>query len=150
MKPTLKKIKKIEEIVSKFRLAIEHSNKDKLIISLHKFPKGSCLDATLLLGTYLRSLGLGEFLYESGWRENHSHAWLEKDGLIIDITADQFEDQNIRTIVTYNSAWHSSFKKDKQGNADITIYKETDKWIFAKLYSSYQEIVRNIPGSTIK
>jgi hypothetical protein len=56
-----------------------------------------------------QSLRLWE--YAAGEREPdlHSHAWLECDGLIADITADQFEDVDEPVIVTRDRSWHAQF-----------------------------------------
>lgn len=38
------------------------------------------------------------------------HAWLERDGMIVDKTSDQFEDLSEKVCVTPDSsAWHDSF-----------------------------------------
>ena len=58
---------------------------------MKNFPHGSCGDTSILLGQYFFDQSLGLWEYASGEREPdlHSHAWLERDGLIVDITADQ-------------------------------------------------------------
>jgi len=55
---------------------------------------------TRLLAQYFRDLGLGEWEYVSGIRssDEQSHAWLEKDGWIVDMTADQFDDRWPRSV----------------------------------------------------
>ena len=37
---------------------------------------------------------------------NATHAWLEQDGLVVDITADQFADVDHAVVVGFESAWH--------------------------------------------
>lgn len=59
------------------------------------FPNGCCGDTCDLLGQYLISHGI-KTIYTSGvWYgsnyKHHTHAWLvSEDGLVIDITGDQF------------------------------------------------------------
>src|SRR5690606_20691226 len=85
--------KAILDIAICFQEAIEAIGAANLSIGFRRFPKGSCADAALLLGTYIRRLGLAEPKLISGRRGDHTHAWLElDDGLVIDITANQFED----------------------------------------------------------
>ena len=55
--------------------------------------------------------GYGEFdyilgAYDDSIETEQSHAWLEKDGLIIDITADQFSDIHSEVIITKDHTWH--------------------------------------------
>lgn len=75
------------------------------------FPRGCCGDVAELLAALLKDEGLGTFAYVSGWRDGNdiSHAWLEKDGYIVDATADQFEDAVCRPMVTCDKSWHAQF-----------------------------------------
>lgn len=58
---------------------------------LQSFPLGACGHASVLLGEWLTRKGFNGVEYVSGRSDQiNSHAWLECDGLIIDITADQF------------------------------------------------------------
>lgn len=96
-----------------FREAVE-KNKDCIGIEWFKdFPRGCCQDVSLILALYLHKKGFGIAEVVSGWRGNKSHAWLELDDMIIDITADQFDDVNERVLVTTNSKFHEEFKEDK-------------------------------------
>ena len=112
----------VEEAVTRFRRAIELS-KDRLGRHFNEFPRGCCGDASELLAAYLKDCGLGEFSYVSGWdaQGELSHAWLELDGLVIDITADQFEGEYRATIVELYSDWHKKFSRGREmkHNADF-------------------------------
>jgi hypothetical protein len=48
----------------------------------------------MCLGEHLREVGLGDFHTRNGMRQvgefHKTHAWLEQDGLVVDITPDQF------------------------------------------------------------
>lgn len=41
--------------------------------------------------------------------ETLSHAWISADGIIIDITSDEFEDSEAKVIVSRNSDWHKTW-----------------------------------------
>lgn len=81
---------KIFALASVVRKALEEVPKNQLPITLCNFPHGSCGDASLLLGEFLTDRGFGKFHYVLGELNQASHAWLQKDGLVVDITADQF------------------------------------------------------------
>lgn len=70
---------------------------------------GSCGDASLLLGKYLKDIGFGDFDCWSGRLGKKSHTWLQQNNLIIDITPDQFAGMTITVIVSSKSLFHKSF-----------------------------------------
>jgi hypothetical protein len=125
----------------KFRRAIEECDKTRLPVSFISFPKGSCGDASLILAHYLKEKGLGEFDYILGGRMGKSHGWLKQAEFIIDITADQFEDNNEKVIVTVNPKWHNEFKVENVNIADLKTYDENTK---TNLLNAYNEIIKNI------
>ena len=100
---TIVDLGRLHQLASAFRRAIEQADREKLSIAFREFPHGSCGETALLLGTFLKSRDMGTFQYVCGWCYGQSHAWLEKDGLIIDITADSFSGVSKPVIVTYNS-----------------------------------------------
>lgn len=102
----------LRELGLQFRNSAIKYGIENLPISFHKFPMGSCGDASLLLGKYLDEMGLGKFDYVCGEPGRQSHAWLEKDGIIVDITADQFDGVTEEVIVADNSDFHKRFEKD--------------------------------------
>lgn len=132
------------------RSGIERSDKATLPITFSTFPSGSCGDAALILGTHLKLLGLGTFNYVSGVRgshddgTHHSHAWLEGNGLIIDITADQFPEFPHRVFVSLQSAFHQSFESEVLHEADFRVY---DQHTAAALSRAYQMISRRGDGN---
>jgi hypothetical protein len=80
--------------------------------ALPSFPLGCCGTVCDLLEEHLRREGFGTFESICGDRHNpyQSHAWLTQDGLIVDITADQFAGENQPSvIVTYHSSWHATW-----------------------------------------
>ena len=101
----------LRRIVLAFRKRLEAADRSGLHITLHRFPVGSCGVASEILAQVLRKrwpeaklmLVRGE-LRRGG--ELWSHAWLELDGITIDITADQFGREPV--IVARESAWHEA------------------------------------------
>ncbi|MDX3093174.1 hypothetical protein PV703_29635 [Streptomyces sp. ME01-24h] len=85
---------------------------DPGLVSLARFPHGSCGDASILLGQYLYESGQGVWTYVSAWRNRASHAWLEKNGLRVDITADQFDEVDAPVIIASGGGWHDRFTVD--------------------------------------
>jgi hypothetical protein len=109
----------LRKLAVRFRRAIE-SCRAKLPIGLKDFPFGSCLDASLLLGHYLEQSDVGKPIYVSGTKDGRTHMWLEMDGVIIDITADQFGDAPERVMVTRDTAWHVNSKRNREDQRDST------------------------------
>lgn len=132
----------LAKAVARFRAAIIKSNPATLsLFTLHDFPCGACGDAALLLAKYLQENEYGDFDYVLGKREGYSHAWLQRESLIIDITADQFKDQEAAIIVTEDHSWHSFFNGEIQNIADFEIY---DPYTVSELRRAYNAIIREI------
>lgn len=86
----------------------------------HSFPRGCCGDTSELLAAYLEDQDLGNFAYVSGWSraKDSSHAWLERDELIIDVTADQFQTGDEGAMVTTDPTWHAQFSDNRSRKED--------------------------------
>jgi hypothetical protein len=109
---------------SRLRDAIIQSPRDD-IDAFRDFPRGSCGDASILLGEYLHQTGHGDREYVTGERisDFYPHAWVERDGLIIDITADQFDGIDQPVIITDDPSWHRQFSnREPRHPALIDIY----------------------------
>lgn len=89
------------EIATAFRAAIEEAVKAGGLRELNTFPRGCCSYASDLLQRYLiERHGIftwymsGQYGY--GW-DAESHAWLEtQDGIVIDITGDQYKFKKLK------------------------------------------------------
>lgn len=87
----------IERAATEFRAALDAIDKCHWqAIYIDRFPRGACGHCAELLALYLlERFGITvdyvcrEFYSDAGERET-SHAWLEWNGLIIDISGDQF------------------------------------------------------------
>ena len=91
-----------------FRRCLEHLQ-SKLGMAFLSFPAGSCGDSSKLLGQWLTDHGLSHLSYVAAERGGKSHTWLEWDELIIDITADQFEDAPGSVYVSTDRSFHGQF-----------------------------------------
>ena len=97
----------------RFRRALEGGELES--VSFRNFPRGSCGDASELLGEYFRDCGLGDWIYISGVdnsrEEYFTHAWLEQDGTYVDITGDQFDECDEPVVVSHSPLWKDRFQK---------------------------------------
>lgn len=109
---------------------------------LRDFPRQCCTVASLLLAHHLSDQGFQRAQLVCGDLEQEEHCWLEVDGWLVDITADQFPcvgDPVIVTRVT-DESWHARLRGRSQGlaleyypadgRANIeSAYVELRKWI---------------------
>lgn len=135
-------VEKIRECATKVRAALQRINPEDLPIGLKLFPRGACGDACLILGAALQYKNLGDFRYVCGLTHkdggNESHAWLVGEGLIIDITADQFEDGMPEVYVESESDWHDRWEDiTETGPAD---YRQWRGMTLHELHQVYQAI----------
>ena len=133
---------KLYEIARNFRHAIESLDATDYESSSHfkEFPKGCCGDSSDLLRHHLYSVDITSE-YICGMDKNGSHAWLESNGFIIDITADQFDEINERIIITKDRRWHSTFKnqhREKEKNDGF------NKRARERLMVLYQKILKKM------
>ncbi|MDZ4300185.1 MAG: hypothetical protein U1C13_00855 [Pseudomonas sp.] len=100
------------ELATSFRLAVEIVvQTGDVPMHIQGFPRGCCGIISELMGDYLNTVGLGEFFYVCGMNDGASHAWLEVDGLIVDITGDQFSDRS-GIYVDKPDAWYGEWEED--------------------------------------
>jgi hypothetical protein len=102
----------VVDLATRVRRAFERDG--FLLESFAEFPKGSCGDASEMLGQVLRDAGLGLWYFHNTWFQDQSHGWIEQDGLIVDITADQFDTVDETVIVTRDRSWHGPRQPDRQ------------------------------------
>lgn len=95
------------------------------------FPHGCCGPAAELLARHLQEhFGLAA-MYAAGLqqRDGHSwsHAWVLVDGVILDITADQFEEVGAPVLVVRvdDSPWHAGWVRDDLPRSPATM---CDQW----------------------
>lgn len=116
MQPNSADINRIGQIAAAVRQAIENCSPTEL--PWRAFPKGACGDTCLVLGQFLHEAGYEgvEYICGNKYREDgrpYSHAWLRYEGLIVDITADQFSEVTDKVIVVRSSNWHLGWHQDR-------------------------------------
>jgi len=114
------------------------------------FPKDMCEFSSNLLGRYLAENGFKHVRYILGRRAlscspgDEMHAWLEIDGIIVDITADQFPDGLGPVIVTRDTKWHARFQVSEC--RDVVGFERTrgmkDDWD-----DLYLKVKRHLPSA---
>jgi hypothetical protein len=109
------------------------------LLSLERFPVGSCGDTSVLLGQYLHDNDQGVWTYVSAWDGGSSHAWIEKNGLRVDLTADQFDGVHEPVIIASGGGWHDRFTVDAAASHGALIDVRED---FARrdLLRAYQRL----------
>jgi hypothetical protein len=117
-------LSELTSAVRVFRQAIawyQKKHPDKVFVSDplrldSKFPHDCCKSASLMLGHHLSHNGFTDIHYVWGYRGEVQHGWLQVNGVIIDITADQFEDEDRPVIMACvgNSSFHASIDDKKK------------------------------------
>lgn len=125
---------------------MEKTDRDRLAIGLSMFPRGACGDTSLLLGAALKDQGLGTFRYVCGSNSQdgqfESHAWLHSDGIIVDITADQFNDGMPSVFVGSDPGWYSKWSEVTDlGEGD---YRLCLGGYSGELEASYRMVMANV------
>jgi len=143
----LQQIAVLRSLATRFRAAIRATDPSEVdpevrfIVSA--FPKGVCGEICFLLGHYLRENGFPAAEYVNGIRrvDGQSHAWIETEGIIVDITGDQFAEIADEVVVTSDTKWHRQFC-DHPGRrpADFLIYGADTPHGLA-----YEPIARHLP-----
>lgn len=92
-------------IMRRVRSLLKDPAYHKLYIGTHNFPSGSCRDASLILGACIKESGLGDAKLLLGENEEgKTHAWLEYQNYILDITDDQFDNNNYPSVLVEAAA----------------------------------------------
>lgn len=123
----------IGRLAREFRQAFERCDLSSFPIDFREFPRGSCGRVSLLLSKYLQVHGYSGFEYVWGERDGRSHAWLERNGLAVDITADQFG--RAAVTVTRELDWYRSFAERDRHQSDFELYDQHSARELAALYS---------------
>ncbi|EGR2288619.1 hypothetical protein D0815_24525 [Vibrio parahaemolyticus] len=112
-------IEEIKKEVIKARGVFEEHHNHISKTFFGDFSSASCGSSADILAEYLLSKGVQNIEYVYGERDGGSHGWLEIEGLIIDITGDQFEDGVEGIFISTNRDFHDQFspleRNDKPG-----------------------------------
>lgn len=139
--------RELEALARRFRRAIEATPKTMLPIGFESFPTGSCGNTCLVLGKWLKDNGVDGFEYVCGEKmlgeyRSQTHAWLERKGLVVDITADQFGDAMPAVYVGAIYSFYHAFGVESRNHATFERYDDYTK---ASLASAYQAITAHLP-----
>jgi len=129
----------IQTLAADFRIRLDNYRRDDGL-SLQSFPHGACGDASILLAHYLGQHGFGPFRYICGRRGDSSHVWLSDGNLIIDVTADQFEDFEITAFVSTTSRWHDALNGEDQHEATISVWGPDWEARFQAAYAALMSV----------
>ncbi len=138
---------RIRELAVKFRKAILKCDRMELPLSLADFPTGSCADASLLVGSYFKDNGINGFVLIKGKRGEGSsletHYWIEKNEVLVDITAIQFGDTKEEVVIDKtDSGWYGTFKKEILQEADYRAIAARD--VKRHLEAVYEYVLEHI------
>jgi hypothetical protein len=104
-------VRDLYNIASIIRKIAENNRQTTTDPVFEQFPKGACGHTAELFARYLReTLSLDAQYVGARRSDGWTHAWVVVDGVIIDITADQFGEAPI--IVSHASAWHEQWAAD--------------------------------------
>ena len=140
-------VRQVRVVAEEVRSALETCGPESGLPGLKHFPSDSCADAVLLLGARFDDLGLGPFdavggeFGEVAAAGRRTHAWLERDGLIVDITADQFSGSNPPVLVTRERRWHRLFHETNRGVADFRRYGPQASAELGEVYACLQQML---------
>ncbi|MFG0337706.1 hypothetical protein ACF8FF_07210 [Pseudomonas sp. zjy_13] len=100
-------------VARSFREALDAQKRDGVLPPhMQKFPTCCCGVISELLGEYLAAAGVSS-TYVVGKNQIASHAWLEVDDLVVDLTADQFEGRP-PVFVGLKDDWYFDWAEDSR------------------------------------
>ncbi len=103
--------------------------------NLQEFPTGCCGYVTIALGDFLQYRGI-ESTYICGTKGELTHAWLQVDGWVVDITADQFEQEQRPDIyVGPLDGWYASWTQESSA---IRADKSKEEKMLIEILSAIQ------------
>lgn len=144
----------------KFRSAIEEAQNDgqfDLDSQFSRFPKGCCGDTAALLGQFFIENGIesyyvwGSCCLDKFAQGTQTHAWLLVDGLIVDITGNQFSDRfslyyDKKVYVGTEDEFHNLFQVEKR-NVYIFMglegYNKIYKLRLLEVYGKIKKYIKN-------
>lgn len=143
MRPTTEMLERACMLV---RQAAQQISDENRIPYFSPFPLGWCGCTSRVLGAWLLHLLPNNlFYYMCGQRGSHSHAWVEYNGLILDITADQFEDYNENRLVIpkEESDFHKQFRYENKHLCDVADVDYVEEGLIferVKFLDNYQQM----------
>lgn len=146
---------RVEQLASEFRTAIENAKaagEFEFDFSFSQFPRACCGDTSDLLGQYLLENKIkstyvcGNRYFDNPEEGTQSHAWLLVDGLIVDITGDQFINNSlyynysIPVYVGTGDAFHFLFEVEERNVHEFCGIENYDRMCRLRLFDLYNKI----------
>ena len=147
----------IQALITNFRRAIDIAKRNGEFdkdCSFSRFSNGCCGDASDLLGMYLLKHGVrssyvcGNRYFDGPEEGTQSHAWLDVNGWIADITGDQFRTQSI--YLNYNipdyygpiDDFHRLFDVEERDVSPFLGFSNYSAFCQRRLYDIYGKIIK--------
>jgi hypothetical protein len=110
----------LELLAAAARAGLEAMTPQERGLEFGSFPHGTCGPVSELMGRIVFERTSREGIYICGdghpaLRPQQSHAWLEVEGVIVDLTHDQFEGTGLAGWVHETSPWHAKFDREPNG-----------------------------------
>lgn len=144
-------ITQLHELAAQFRTMLQEKAARSINWGLSisaGFPHACCDDSSQLLAAYLADHGFPGALRVQGAsgganEELASHVWLLLDEIIVDITADQFEEYGLDPVIcTSASNFHDSFSIEEELEpADFRLRFAADPSWKAKFQRAYDDLL---------
>ena len=140
-------IKDLTKIAKAFREAFETIGRSYGFGFFPSFPEGCCTWASIFVGNFLiEEYGLCPLrTHSDSLHSGISHEWVLLEGIIIDITADQFDDSAGSVIVKKESAWHKKLKV-----SEISYYSQVSKYDNPHEPHKVSDIYKSIKSRVLK
>ena len=136
------KQKDILSLAAVFREAIE--NTPGLPVPLDRFPKGACGETCDLLAQWLWEHHIESYYYCGRHADGATHAWLEADGQIVDITGDQFPEFPYSIYVGPLTMFHAQFSTPEVEHDMKNGFHCYDPASVGTLTSEYKQILDSV------
>jgi hypothetical protein len=142
-------------VANSIRYAFDNTDLSDAPGFLPGFPSGCCGWVSWIIGHYLRFECNFDPVHVCGGRSAtdgyENHEWIEIDGMIVDITSDQYHDNQEPVIVSKNSEWHKQWEIEVRSSVrEITSYdlnSITGKRKASEIYEQLAVIVRDKCGT---
>ena len=132
----------MNEYIDAFQNALSKIDWDSMPIGFQNFPSGSCGNISDILGEYLRSKGFNNIEYICGKTNKiRSHAWIEIEGYVVDLTAHQFNEVSEPIVSKKPSEWHAQFEEVTRRSAGYSGMKGPAVCGLRKVHNKILELI---------
>jgi hypothetical protein len=141
----------LSRVVAEFRTAAERVARDTEHPVFRGFPGGCCKLTSFMLTRFLNDRGFGKAIYVWGDPatkpgESDTHGRLHLNGLLIDVTGDQFPGRPGSVFIGAESSWHRQFPPlDPDSYDRYMTFSENFAATFASLYNSILDALPKAP-----